>query len=251
MRMTFRLTTALFAVATAAVTAVALALPAANGVVLGGPTDSRGEARQIGTYAWLNSPNYSGLAPLRRVVTPRSIGLGTFHALDGELVVMGGTAYRVPTSGKPEQVSLSRRTPFAQTIEFHPVIERRLPAGAQCTNLVQVIDDAVGTTRGLVAVKVRGNFTELTTRSVPRQERPWAALADVTTDQTEFDLSGRGAQLVGFRTGPDLSGAAPVGVHLHGLTTDRRAGGHVLSCATGRGVRLLLEPDVDLTVVGR
>ena len=247
MRMTFRLTTALFAAATAA----ALALPAANGALLDGPTDSRGEARQIGTYAWLNSPNYSGLAPLRRVVTPRSIGLGTFHALDGELVVMGGTAYRVPTSGKPEQVSLSRRTPFAQTIEFHPVIKRRLPAGAQCTNLVQVIDDAVGTTRGLVAVKVRGQFTELTTRSVPRQERPWAALADVTTDQTEFDLSGRRAQLVGFRTGPDLNGASPVGVHLHGLTTVRRAGGQVLSCATGRGVRRLLEPDVDLTVVRR
>lgn len=216
-----------------------------------GPTASSGEVRQIGTYGWLSSPNYSGLAPLRRVVAPDSIGLGTFRALDGELVVLDGTAYRVPISGKPQRVSPARRTPFAQAIEFHPTIQRRLPAGVTCDQLVRIIDDTVGTARGLVAVTVKGNFTELTTRSVPRQERPWPALAEVTATQTEFDLSGRRAQLVGFRTGPDLNGASPVGVHLHGLTADLRAGGHVLSCRTGRGVRLQLEPDVDLTIIGR
>jgi alpha-acetolactate decarboxylase len=59
-------------------------------------------------------------------------------------------------------------------------------------------------------------------------------------DQTVFPLTDVNATLVGFRTGPDLMGIGAPGLHLHGLTTARDAGGHILGCTTGPDVRLTI-----------
>lgn len=223
--------------ATGVVLTVAIAAP-----TLGAEASAGGEVglavSQIGTYAYLSSPDYRGLAPLRRIVGPDSIGLGTFNDIDGEMITVSGTVYRVGTDGKPKVVPLRRTTPFAQTVTFRPDVTRTLPRGTSCADLTTVIDRVVSSTQGIVAVRIRGRFSQLQTRSVPRQSRPYPALEDVIDQQTMFDLDGRRATLVGFRTGPDLAGASAVGTHLHGLTRDRTAGGHVLSCTTGRGVTL-------------
>ena len=59
--------------------------------------------------------------------------------------------------------------------------------------------------------------------------------------QTLFPLGARKAVLVGFRTGADYAGVGAPGLHLHGVTADRKAGGHVISCVAGNDVQLSIQ----------
>jgi len=67
-------------------------------------------------------------------------------------------------------------------------------------------------------------------RSVPRQERPYALLVDVTKKQsisTHEDLKGT---LVGIRSPKWVHGLSVSGYHWHFLSSDHKLGGHVLDC---------------------
>ena len=220
----------------------ALALVA--GVPLASADDAptpTGWVAQVGTYDYLIQPDYDGLAPLRDVVGDATIGLGTFDRLDGELVMVAGTVYRVGTDGVPRVASLSRTTPWLEAVRFTPQASQRVPAGTECSALVPLIDDLARTAGGMVAVRLIGTFDVLTARSVPAQTQPYPPLSEVVADQTVFPLTDARATLVGFRTGPDLMGVGAPGLHLHGLTKARDAGGHILGCTTGSDVRLSIQ----------
>lgn len=215
--------------ATAGLATAALTLPVATA----GSIDT-GYVRQIGTYDYLVSPDYDGLAPLSSATSGATLGLGTFDQLDGEMVMMGGRVYRVPTSGIPVSVTTRTRTPFAQTVDFTPQARQRVARNTTCADLGPVITELAGTTDGIVAVRLHGHFTDLTTRSVPRQSKPYLPLSEVVSQQVVFELGRSKATLVGFWQGPSMAGVGAPGLHLHGLTSDRDAGGHVLSCTTGK-----------------
>lgn len=221
---------------------VALALVA--GVPLASADDAptpTGWVAQVGTYDYLIQPDYDGLAPLRDVVGDATIGLGTFDRLDGELVMVAGTVYRVGTDGVPRVASLSRTTPWLEAVRFTPQASMRVPAGTQCSALVPLIDQLAGTPGGMVAVRLIGTFDVLTARSVPAQSQPYPPLSEVVANQTVFPLSDVRATLVGFRTGSDLLGVGAPGLHLHGLTRGRDAGGHILGCTAGSDVRISIQ----------
>lgn len=205
------------------------------------PAPASGWVSQLGTYDYLVTPDYTGIAPLREALGNATLGLGTFDHLDGELVLMGGTVYRVGTDGIPQEADLGRTTPFFQAVRFSPQASGAVPAGTACSALTPIIDGLAGTTDGVVAVRVTGSFTTLTARSVPRQEEPYAPLADVVATQTVFPLTDVRATLVGFRTGATAKGIGAPGLHLHGLTTDRSAGGHILSCVAGAKTRVYVQ----------
>ena len=196
---------------------------------------------QIGTYDSLVSPDYDGLVPISAASSGATLGLGTFDQLDGEMVLVGGVIYRVGTDGVPAKVPASLTTPFFEGIRFQPELSGPVAPGTACANLVAAVNALSGSDSGIVAVRLRGTFTDLVTRSVPAQRPPFAPLSQVVAGQTVFPLGQRKAVLVGFRTAPDLAGTGAPGLHLHGLTADRSAGGHVLSCVAGSDVQLSVQ----------
>lgn len=196
---------------------------------------------QVGTYDYLVQPDFTGLREVGKVTDYASLGLGTFANLDGELVMVGGVAYRVPTTGIPERITGKELTPFVQAINFKPTKSGPIPPGTQCSQLIPAINELVGTDQGIIAIRVRGTFTQLETRSVPKQLKPWPSLATVIAQQTKFTLDGKKAVLVGFRQGSDYLGVGQPGLHLHGLTSTWNAGGHVLSCTAGSDVQLSVQ----------
>lgn len=196
---------------------------------------------QVGTFDYLVQPDFTGLRPAHTVTDHTTLGLGTFANLDGELVMVGGVAYRVPTTGIPERITGKELTPFIQAIKFKPTKSAPVPPGTQCSQLIPAINALVGTDQGIIAVRVRGTFTQLEARSVPKQEQPWPTLATVIGQQSQFNLDGNKAVLVGFRQGSDFLGVGQPGLHLHGLTSTKNAGGHILSCTAGSDVQLSVQ----------
>ncbi len=204
---------------------------------------------QGGTYSYLATPDYTGVTTVGKVAKGQTMGLGTFDRLDGELVLVGGEAFRIGTDGVPTPAPASASTPFLQAVKFAPTQSGPVPPGTTCAQLLNAVNALAGTSEGMVAVRVRGTFTSLTTRSVPGFDKPYPTLTDAVAQQTVFDLGQRKAVLVGFRTGPDFAGTGAPGLHLHGVTADRQAGGHVLSCVTGPDVQLSIDKADGVTVV--
>lgn len=238
-RTTSRTTSRVALLATAlAALALVVGVPLASADDAPTPT---GWVSQIGTFDYLVQPDYDGLAPVQDGVRGATIGLGTFDRLDGELVLIGGTTYRVGIDGIPRVASLSRTTPWVEAVRFTPQASMRVPAGTECSALGPLIDDLAGTSNGMVATRLIGTFEVLTARSVPAQSEPYPPLSEVVANQTVFPLTDVSATLVGFRTGPDLLGVGAPGLHLHGLTKARDAGGHILGCTTGSDVRLAIQ----------
>ena len=233
---------------TAVVGAVALLVVSLAGTAVAADEDTW--VSQVGTYDYLISPDYDGLAPVGAVVRGQTLGLGTFDHLDGEFVLVGGVAYRVGVDGIPQPAALTSSTPFLQAIRFAPQASGPIAPGTTCAQMSTLVDALAKTQSGVVAVRVRGTFSSLVTRSVAAQPEPYPALATAVAGQTVFTLGERRAVLVGFRTGADLAGTGAPGLHLHGLTADRAAGGHVLSCVAGADVQLSVQRASGVRLLG-
>lgn len=232
----------------AVVVAVALLVVSLAGTAVAADEDTW--VSQVGTYDYLISPDYDGLAPVGTVVRGQTLGLGTFDHLDGEFVLVGGIAYRVGVDGIPQAAALTSSTPFLQAIRFAPQASGPIAPGTTCAQMSNLVDALAKTQSGVVAVRVRGTFSSLVTRSVAAQPEPYPALATAVAGQTVFTLGERRAVLVGFRTGADLAGIGAPGLHLHGVTADRTAGGHVLSCVAGPDVQLSVQRASGVRVLG-
>jgi len=201
-----------------------------------------GVLHQVGTYDFLTQPDFTGLATVGEIAEDRTIGLGTFADLDGELVMLGGEVYRVRPDGVPRIVPGDVTTPFMQAVRFQPTRNTPVAPGTTCAQLPGLIQQSAEQANGIVAIRVRGTFDQLTTRSINADPPPYQPLSQTIAEQTTFDLNGRRAALVGFWQGRDALGVGQEGLHLHGLTADRAAGGHVLSCAAGPDVQLSIQP---------
>jgi len=202
---------------------------------------NEGVLHQVGTYDYLTQPDFTGLALVGEIAGDRTIGLGTFTDLDGELVMLGGEVYRVRPDGVPRIVPGDVTTPFMQALRFRPTRNIPVAPGTTCAQLPELIQQSAEQANGIVAVRVRGTFDQLTTRSINADPPPYQPLSQTIAEQTTFDLDGRRAALVGFWQGKDALGVGQDGLHLHGLTADRTAGGHVLSCAAGADVQLSVQ----------
>ena len=96
------------------------------------------------------------------------------------------------------------------------------------SNLYNVIDRLVANPNVFVAVKIKGTFEYIKTRSVPAQKKPYPLLSEIIKIQPIFERQQIKGTLVGFRTPSFSAGLNPVGYHLHFLSEDKSMGGHLL-----------------------
>lgn len=202
---------------------------------------------QIGVIDALLAGGFDGSVAVRELPRLGDLGLGTFDALDGEMVVLDGAVFQVPSSGHVRRADPRVTTPFAQLVRFKPGPALTLPADVGLKDLEAWLDLALGDTSLFGAARVEGVFTALKARSVPRQVRPYRPLAEVAKEQSVFEFSQVRGTLIGLR-GPDyVRGLGVPGWHWHFLTSDRTRGGHVLDLTLGTGtVRLASQRRLEL-----
>jgi acetolactate decarboxylase len=162
-------------------------------------------------------------------------GLGTFDALDGEMAAIDGEFYQVKADGVAYPVADEQRTPFATVLFFRPTLERSLTGPLDYEHFQALVDGLMEGPNLFYAVRVDGHFASVTTRSVPRQHKPYPPLAEVAKVQPVFHLEDVSGTLAGFRFPDFARGLNVPGFHLHFLTEDRKAGGHVLDLVLTRG----------------
>jgi acetolactate decarboxylase len=183
---------------------------------------------QISTIGALLNGAYDGVMDYKTLKTYGDFGIGTFAGLDGEMVELDGSFYQVKADGIAYPVSGDMETPFAAVTFFDADVEETLPEGLTFTDFPAFMASLLPTENIFYAIKIEGTLTYVKTRSVPGQEKPYPPLVEVTANQTTFDFTDVKGTIVGFWCPDYASGVNVAGYHLHFLTEDRGAGGHVL-----------------------
>ena len=182
---------------------------------------------QISTIEALLHGAYDGDVTVVELAGRGDLGLGTFNALDGELVLVDGIVYRAAEDGSVHPAEPSRRSPFAVVTSFQPGTELYVGVVQDVDALLKQLAPPSPT---CTAVRIEGRFEHVRLRSVGAQRRPYPPLADVLADQRIFEESDVLGVVVGFCFPAHNSRLNLPGRHLHFLSEDRLRGGHVLSC---------------------
>jgi acetolactate decarboxylase len=120
-------------------------------------------------------------------------------------------------------------------------------------DLEKLVIDKVGSRNLPVLVLFEGDAADITTRSVPAQDKPFPTLAEVVaTQQAVFKLGAQKGTLVGFYCPQWMSGLNAPGFHFHFLNDAHTSGGHVLDAQLGKGhLRLQVLTNYQLNLPGQ
>ncbi len=91
----------------------------------------------------------------------------------------------------------------------------------------QMLKQILPTKSLFAAIRIDGTFPYIRTRSVYSQEEPYPTLVDALSNESTFELEDVTGTIVGFWMPEYASGINLAGPHLHFITEDRTAGGHV------------------------
>jgi acetolactate decarboxylase len=191
---------------------------------------------------------YDGDTTIGDLLERGDFGLGTFNALDGEMVILDSVAYRLRSDGDATQVGPEEPTPFAIVTRFVPSVAVELAGGAGRDEVAGLVDRLVSTNY-LYAMRVTGRFAAVKTRAVVRQEKPYRPLVEVTRGEPVLELSDATGVIAGFRTPLYQQGIGVPGGHVHFIDDDRRRGGHVIDFEVATGtLELCLGTDLHLAL---
>jgi acetolactate decarboxylase len=191
-------------------------------------------AYQTSTIGAVMDGVYHGDITVRELREHGDIGIGTFDALDGEMIMVDGVVYRVDGHCAAHPAADEARTPFATVTHWTAKHSSNVPRGTDLAGLQSRLDTIMSSHNYLYAVRAECRFASIKVRSVKPQD-PGTRLVDATRSQTVKTFEGCEGTLVGFFTPEFLAHVNVPGLHLHFITRARDAGGHVLAASVDEG----------------
>ncbi len=191
-------------------------------------------AYQTSTIGAVMDGVYHGDITVRELREYGDIGIGTFDALDGEMVMVDGVVYRIDGDCAAHVAADEARTPFATVTHWNAKHCSNVPPGTDLDGLQSRLDTIMSSHNYVYAVRAECRFASIRVRSVMPQE-PETRLVDAIRSQTVRTFEGCEGTLVGFFTPEFLAHVNVAGLHLHFITRARDAGGHVLAAIVDAG----------------
>jgi len=191
---------------------------------------------QVSTISALQENVYDGTTTVGILKQRGDLGIGTFNALDGEMILLDGKVYRFGSDGSVTEMNDRTLTPFAVVTFFDPDFSQALTPMMTFGDFQVQADKMLPTLNLPYAVRIDGLFRAVETRAPRRQARPYPRLIDALANQPEFDYNDVQGTLVGFRLPQYFNGVNVPGWHLHFISADRSKAGHVLSFTVLRAV---------------
>lgn len=183
---------------------------------------------QVSTIDALMQGVFDGFYSFNDLMARGDFGIGTFDALDGEMVALDGEYYQVRADGVAYPVQGDMTAPFAAVTRFEMDQTAALENASNFTELARQIDRHLPSPNAFYALRIDGTFPYVQTRSVPAQKRPYPRLVEAVENQSVFNFTNVTGSVVGIWSPDFVKGVNVPGYHLHFITEDRKAGGHIL-----------------------
>lgn len=203
---------------------------------------------QVSTTSALVKGVFGGAITVADLATHGDFGIGTFDSLDGELVILEGTCYRITAGGVASVAGSDRTVPFAVVTWFEVDSTTSIARVDSLDALDQALDAHRPSENAFVGIRIDGTFDSLSLRAACAAA-PGENLVQATAHQSEFTEEAIDGTIVGFWA-PEYAQALNVpGYHFHFISNDRSTGGHVLDLrATSLIAKLHTESDIHLAL---
>lgn len=200
-----------------------------------GAEPDRDALYQVSTLYALMEGVYDGSATLAELGNHGDFGLGTYEGLDGEMIELDHHFYQVKADGVVYSPSDDTKSPFAAVTYFEPDHQFAVKQPLDMKGLQSAIESMLPTKNIIYAVRIDGEFSYIKTRSVPKQNKPYPRLSEVTKTQPTFEFKQVKGTIIGYWLPDYMKGVNMPGFHLHFISDDRKAGGHLLDCVIDSG----------------
>lgn len=182
---------------------------------------------------------YDQVISLAELTQHGDTGIGTFDGLDGEMIVLDGVVYQAKADGSV-LIKSEGSTPFACVKNFHEDLSLGNISGVDDIEMLKsLLDDTIENETGnfncFYMAKISGDFAQICVRSVPQQEKPYRPLAEVASEQNEYEYENISGTLVALYCPEYVAGINLPGWHIHFISQDESKGGHVLALELTEG----------------
>lgn len=190
---------------------------------------------QVSTIDALLQGVYDGVMNFGELKQQGDFGIGTFEGIDGEMIALDGQYYQVKADGIAYSVNDTMTTPFSTVTYFDKDFDVIVSA-KNFTELSSALDAQIPSKNLFYAMRIDGTFPYVKTRSIPKQSEPYPLLKDAAANQSVFEFNDVEGTIVGFYTPEYAEGLNVPGYHLHLITADKKAGGHILDLALNSSI---------------
>lgn len=197
---------------------------------------SEPKAFQYSTIDALLAGAYDGELNVEQLKHEGNFGIGTFNRIDGELILVDGKVYKAKSNGTVVVATAAEQTPFAVVTTFSSKNQRAITSTTTLKELEEQLDKMLENKNIFYAIRVEGQFKQMTTRAISPQDKPYKPLAEVAKTQSVFNFSDTSGVLVAFRSPSFSKGFNVPGYHWHFLSSDKKTGGHVLGLTMASGI---------------
>jgi acetolactate decarboxylase len=191
-------------------------------------TGDREVLYQVSTIDALMQGVFDGVQPVGEIRKHGDFGIGTFDAIDGEMIVLDGVVYQAKADGHIYLASDSQTSPFATVTYFDRDHAAVTDSVMNLSEFSSAMEDKLPTGNMVYAVRMHGTFPAMKVRAIPAQHKPYPTLANASANQSVYTYSDSTGTVIGFYTPVFFKGINVAGYHLHFISDDRKTGGHVL-----------------------
>jgi len=183
---------------------------------------------QVSTIDALMQGVFDGVQPVAELKKHGDFGIGTFDALDGEMIVLDGTVYQAKADGRISTATDSQTTPFATVTYFDRdhAVTTGMPMNLSVFS--STMAGKLPTGNMIYAVRMHGTFPAMKVRAIPAQNKPYPTLTEAAKNQSVYRYADTTGTVVGFYTPVFFTGLNVAGYHLHFISDDHTTGGHIL-----------------------
>jgi len=183
---------------------------------------------QVSTIDALMQGVLDGMQPVGELKKHGDFGIGTFHALDGEMIVLDGKVYQVKADGRVYAVLDNATTPHASVTHFNSDVSVTTVRSMNFSEFTTEMSGRLPSQNMIYAVRMHGTFPKMKVRAIPAQQKPYPTLTDAAKNQSVYTYTDTKGTVIGFYTPVFFKGLNVAGYHLHFLSDDRLTGGHIL-----------------------
>jgi acetolactate decarboxylase len=183
---------------------------------------------QVSTIDALMQGVYDGVMPIGELKKHGDFGIGTFDALDGEMIVLDGTVYQARADGSISVAGDGQTTPFATVTYFDHDLAVTTDVPMNLSEFSTLMAAHLPTGNMIYAVQMHGTFPSMKVRAIPAQQKPYPTLTDASKSQSVYTYANTTGTIIGFYTPVFFKGINVAGYHLHYISDNHATGGHIL-----------------------
>lgn len=190
---------------------------------------------QHGTLGTLMAGALEGTCSIDTLLQHGDHGIATLTGSDGEVIFVDGQAFHATTTDDKVRI-LSREalTPYASVSKFSADTAFEATA-ANHEALYQQIRERMLSENLFAMIKIKGTFSHMHVRIMPKQDPPYTRLITSAKAQPEYHRQHISGTIVAVYTPEAFHGIGAAGFHAHFISEDQQFVGHILDFDLAEG----------------